>query len=91
MFVGEDVLNLYARLVPGQELDKIKNNVYDLREILGDISKQVSGSMVKVDDFGVGDKVVAVKLKKGKHFLVLRKDMANLGVLYLYKPENQDK
>lgn len=88
---GDEIVSL-AQVVSKPLYDKVMNNEYDLKELLGDIGNVVASSMACIDDFGVGDKVVAVRLgKKGKYFLILRKGMADLNVLHLYKPENPDK
>lgn len=69
-----------------QQFEKIQTQENELSALLQDINKFICKSVAKLEDFGPGDKVVAVRLDE-INFAVARKGMKEDNLLHIYKDE----
>ena len=67
------ILFLYNTQILGKHAaDEMKYKEFDVREVLAKIGKFVLESMVKVQDFGPGDKAIAMRCGKNRYVLLTR-------------------
>ena len=86
--IGADIINFYTKILGKHAADEMKFKEFDLREVLDKIAKFVLDSMVKIQDFGVGDRVIAMKCAKNRYALLSR-NLADLKIVYTFETQEE--